>query len=264
MPLQVPDNKIKDCGSGFTHNQKTHGNMCFYMALHYTLLAMKFVIPKEISEFYLLCRSISSDFPDSGVMIDTQYHYKALKDITDYFGIKLHIYTSISVFKRNYFSDTYFFVGNPNNDIVNLMCCINHYMAFTDNFDKIKSPISNREILNLITPVKNKIDTFHDLEVARLLDKELNHPQLSNAKSSQGKDDLKQQIQNVFDKQEVEYMMFAYELQKEEEAIEQRFQNVFDQQEDESMMFAYELQKKEEAIEQQILNDRKIAMQLSS
>jgi 50S ribosomal subunit-associated GTPase HflX len=137
-------------------------------------------------------------------------------------------------------------------------------MAFTDNFDKIKSPISNREILNLITPVKNKIDTFHDLEVARLLDKELNHPQLSNAKSSQGKDDLKQQIQNVFDKQEVEYMMFAYELQKEEEAIEQRFQNVFDQQEDESMMFAYELQKKEEAIEQQILNDRKIAMQLSS
>jgi hypothetical protein len=152
MVHKVSGDNIKDCGSRIG----TFVNMCFYLALHQTLIFKSIIVDQNPKKFYEMCvRVTNNKFPTPGVMVDTSTHRTALEELADYLGVNFKIYTSLSVQHFNYFADTYVLIGDISRArTVNLLCCRNHYMAFNCDLDSIITDVNSEEFNRVINECK--------------------------------------------------------------------------------------------------------------
>ncbi len=166
--LKVLLENIRDLGSRIG----TYDNMCFYLALRYTLSWMGgFNIENDDLQFYLKCVQVAANqFPVPGVMVDTDNHSSAITRLANHLGVKIVIYPSVGATHKNYFSDTFVSFGDDSCDkIVKMLCCRNHYIAFNYEFDTIVSEVSKIDADKIIAECKAAEDTSQDERLAQEL-----------------------------------------------------------------------------------------------
>lgn len=235
MVWKIPKEFIIDCGSAILKSDGSiMHNMCFFLALHYSMILNNIKCLQNKVDFYDFCCRISTLFPKPGTMISTQEHRQAIQTLAQHYDITIRIYTSINIQNYNYICDGVFDEIGSGEKMLYLLCNINHYKVFIQKPESIGKKLEDIECLQIINQTSQASKLIDDEQKSIFMTLKHYH----NTHEKQSKEDenfaiLLQLSENTYDEQQKEFERFMEkhkqnkekEQLKKDEAYAQQLQN---------------------------------------